>query len=169
MKYISVILLFSLSHLLYSQSHNLQQTVRSWPANCDTGGIHWTVYNLEEAANKWLNETSIGSGTNYVPSSNLIVWNANVGNFPGSPPWLPGDSIIAFGSWDSAYSHDPVFYNFNPNHTGFYWAFSDTLTTQEPQGWQPDDTIRVMPKPLVYLQTQTPGIDSISSSRSSPP
>jgi hypothetical protein len=156
-----VLVFLIISSLLCAQSHNLQQTVRNWPSDSDTGGIHWTVYNLHEAGNKWLKEFSVGSGTNYVPSSNLIVWNANLGNFPGSPPWLPGDSIIAFGSWDSAYAHDPVFYNFNPSHTGFYWLFSDTLTTEEPQAWQPDDTLRVMPKPLAYLQTTTPDIDTI--------
>jgi hypothetical protein len=76
-------------------------------------------------------------------------------------PWTVGDTIIAFGSFDSAYAHNPSTYGDNPNHTGFYWLFTDTLTTAQPQTWQPDDTLRPMEKPIAYLQTTTPGVDTI--------
>jgi hypothetical protein len=155
-----LILLVGTSMIL-AQSHNLQQTVKNWPTDADTLGKNWIVYNLQNPNNKWLTDTSVGSATNYVPASNLIVWNANLGNFPGSPPWSVGDSIISFGSWDSAYAHNPIYYGNNINHTGFYWLFSDTITSEEPQLWLPADTIRPLPQPIALLQTNTPDIDSI--------
>lgn len=148
---------------LYPQreSHIVRQLIRNWPAGCDTTGVHWIVFNPNEPWVKVLNDTSTGSFTNYSVVSNFARWNADVGNFPSSTPWTVGDTIIAFGSWDSAYANNPATYGDNPNHTGFYWLFSDTLTTQQPQTWQPDDTLRPMLKPIAYLQDTTPGVDTI--------
>jgi len=155
-----LILIIAAVSFTAAQSKNIQQFVENWPANYDTTGMHWVVYDTDSAIGKWLDHDTIGSYTNFFPASQRIMWNANCGNFGGSI-WQPGDSIIAFGCWDSAYATDPLAYGNNPNHVGFYWLFSDTLTTQEPQEWQPHDTLWIMPKPLAYLQTSTPEPDSI--------
>ncbi len=74
-------------------------------------------------------------------------WKMDLSYFPVQ--WSSGDTILCFGSWDSAYTADSVGYGDNPTHTGFYWLFSDTLDNKNVQNWKPDDTLRVLPKPIV--------------------
>lgn len=159
MRKLLIIILISVCYV-GAQSKNVQQFVENWPAGYDTTGMRWVVYDCDSAVGKWLTHDTIGSYTNVFPASQRVMWNANCGNFAGSI-WQPGDSVIGFGCWDSAYATDPVAYGNNPNHVGFYWLFSDTLTTQEPQEWQPHDTLRVIPQPIAYLQSSTSDPDSI--------
>jgi hypothetical protein len=138
--------------LLFGQSKILRQSVRIWPAGYDTTGKHWVVYNCYKPTTHWVIETSVGSTTLYSAASNFIRWSCDIGNFNGgASPWLPGDTIICFGSWDSAYAHNPAGYSNNPNHYGFFWVYSDTVTPATPETWSPDDTLRLMPKPIVTM------------------
>ena len=135
---------------LYGQIKDLGQVVH-WLAGYDTTGTHWLVYNLYSADLDVLSDTSIGCWTAYNPALDVVGWFANLGNFQGSsPPWDIGDTIVVLGSMDPAYVSDPSGYGDNPNHTGFYWVYSDTVIMETPEYWQPDDTLRVMPKPIVY-------------------
>lgn len=134
------------SNYLPSFTHTLQQTVEQWPAVLDETGVQWVVYDLYHAKTHVLAESSPGCSTVYVP--NEVTWYAAIENFPS---WQDGDTVIAFGSWDSAYAFDPGSYGSNVNHTGFYWLFSDTLdASQTNQTWLPNDRLRPMPKPIVY-------------------
>jgi hypothetical protein len=134
--------------LLYPTSHALRQMVRNWPEGYDATGAHWHVYDLCQAETHVLDETSIGSYTVHSASLNAVRWTCDVGNFPGAD-WQEGDTIVAFGSWDSAYVTDSAGYGAKVKHTGFYWLFSDTLDKDvDPQDLSPADTLRVMSKPL---------------------
>lgn len=137
--------------LLYAQTKDLRQYVVDWPAGYDTTGTHWVVYNLYSAQIDWLTESSVGSYTGYSPSADMVVWLVQLANFQGSsPPWDIGDTIVVLGSMDTAYVSNPAGYGDNLNHTGFYWVYSDTVIMATPELWQPDDTLRPMPKPIVY-------------------
>jgi len=142
-----VLLIILLPVVCLYATKTLGQYVRNWPDNYDTTGIHWVVYDISNPEEDTAFETSFMSFTLYSAAGDLIKWAIDVGNFPTQ--WLKGDSLLAFGSWDSVAARDPVGYPDNPNHTGFYWLFTDTLTTEEPQDWR-DDTLRVLPKPNVY-------------------
>jgi hypothetical protein len=96
--------------------------------------------------NDYLTQNSVGSGAAFSGSGQFMRWFADAGNF--SHPWADGDSVCIIGSWDS-----------NPNsfdHTGYYWLFSDIMDAAvDPQNWSPDDTLRVMPKPMVSQLSST--------------
>lgn len=158
-QFIAVIL--AVCSVAFCQSKNERQIIRYWPAGYDTTGKKWVVYNYYAAETKVLKHDTIGSSTVYNSTLNIAMWTANVGNFPGSPPWVVGDTLVAFGSWDSAYAHNPGGYNDNVNHCGFYWLFSDTIIPTEPQTFTPDDTLRAMPKPLVSKTGNTIGDDTV--------
>ena len=146
-KLIIIIVLLNVS-LLYPISHAVLQMVKDWPEGYDATGVHWYVYDIYHAETHILNENSVGSYTQYSAVQNAARWTADVGNFPGGD-WQEGDTIIGFGSWDSAYVTDPSGYGDNPNHTGFYWLFSDTLDADvDPQTLSPDDTLRPIPQPI---------------------
>jgi len=74
-----------------------------------------------------------------------------VGNFNGgSSPWSIGDTLLNIGSVDTVYIHDPAGYGNKINHSGFYWIYGDTIIQATPESWSPDDSLRVMPKPIVF-------------------
>ncbi len=149
-----MVLVILSSVILYAQSKTLYQWLENWPAGCDTSGKKWVVYNLYKAETHFVTDTSVSSATD------TLLWMAQIGNFNGGvEPWLPGDTLIAFGSIDTAYIHDPAGYGDNPNHCGFYWLFSDTITTETPEQWLPNDTVWSIPKPIVY-QTGSGGVDN---------
>lgn len=134
---------------MYAQTKNLQQFVQNWPAGYDTTGKHWTIYQYFEPKTHFLTETSVGSFTLHDGGANVILWNANLGNFNGSVnPWAPGDTITIIGSIDTAYISNPAGYGDNPNHCGFYWLYSDTISQATPQLWLPDDTLHALPQPI---------------------
>lgn len=59
--------------------------------------------------------------------------------------------MITFGTFDTAYAHSPGTYGVNIRHTGFYFIGSDTLSDgYSTQSLTPDDTLRVIPKPIVF-------------------
>jgi hypothetical protein len=138
-----LLMLIFMCVMLYAQPKTLYQFLENWPAGYDTTGKHWVVYNLNKAKTHFVTETSIASQTT------TTLWMAQIGNFNGGVnPWNPGDTLVAFGSIDTAYMGNPAGYGDNPNHCGFYWLFSDTINSATPESWQPADTIRSMPKPL---------------------
>jgi len=133
----------------FSQTpHEVIQGVFVWPDGVDTTGRHFVFYDLYHPETHWLTPES-DPGTyveDWTGSWDCIVWHSEAGNFPD---WQGGDTCIAFGSFDSAYAADPSGYGDNPNHRGYFWLFSDTLDpTQDPQYWDPNDTLRVMPQPI---------------------
>jgi len=145
-KMIFIVLLLP-SIMLYAQSKTLFQSLTNWPAGCDTLGTHWFVYNINKPESHYVIDTTVASVTT------STYWAANIGNFNGGVnPWANGDTILALGSFDTAYIHDPDTYGNNANHCGFYWLFCDTVTLTTPEVWLPADTVRPIPKPIV---TQT--------------
>jgi hypothetical protein len=122
-----------------------------WPAGYDTTGKHWTVYSFYKPVTHWVNENSVSSATLYSAASNYIRWSCDIANFNGGVnPWVPGDTIMAFGSVDSVYIHHPADYGDRINHCGFFWLYSDTVTPTQPEQWYPDDTLLPIPKPIVF-------------------
>lgn len=141
-----ILLVVSIAH---AQTKNLQQFVQNWPAGYDTTGKHWEIYQYSQPVTHVLTETSLNSFTLYNAGSNVILWNANLGNFNGGvSPWTRGDTIVIIGSIDTAYITNPAGYGDNPNHSGFYWLYSDTISQTTPQVWLPADTLRALPQPI---------------------
>lgn len=131
------------SVMLYAQSKALYQFLENWPASYDTTGKHWFLYNINKAETHFVTETSVSSQTT------TTLWMAQIGNFNGGVnPWLPGDTLIALGSIDTAYISDPGGYGDNPHHCGFYWLFGDTINSATPEAWLPADTVRPLPQPM---------------------
>jgi len=148
-KKLIIIIVLMVVNLLYSQSQAVRQRVRSLPTGYDTTGIHRVVYDKHQPTARFLTETSIGSYYSYVSPNTYFTWYVDVGNFQTSPPWSRGDTVISFGSWDSAFAKSPGTYSTNPNHTGFYWLFCDTLFASSPYlTFTPEDTLRPMPQPV---------------------
>ena len=153
-RFITIFLIIGLGGI-YGQSITVKQQVRDWIDDYDTTGVHWVVFDISNPSQDTLFETSVASYTQYNSTQNIVVWNADPGNF--YTDWSAGDSIIAFGSWDSAYAANPSTYGDDTGHTGFYWLCSDTLTTDNVQTWVPADTLRPLPKPIVYKLAGGPG------------
>ncbi len=144
-----VIITILFTTLVFAQvSHNVRQLVRNWPVDYDETGVQWMIYDWYNAETHWHDQDTAGAYTLHSSLQNFLRWTGETNVFPD---WQNGDMIIAFGSWDSAYATSPSTYGSNPNHTGFYWLFSDTLdASQSLQTWSPDDTLRVMPEPYAY-------------------
>lgn len=153
MKKMVILLLIVNIALVFAQSKTLRQMVLDWPVGYDTTGVDWVVYYIHNADDSVLYDTSINSFTLYSAVTNRARWSIDCVDFgtPGMNEWSPGDSILAFGSWDSAFAANPGTYGSNPNHVGFYWLFSDTLTSEDIQTWVDDDTLRPIPKPIVTM------------------
>lgn len=160
----SVLIVLVLSMFGYAADPKiLRQLVRNWPSGFDETGVHWKVFYVDNAVDSVLSDTCMNSYTLYSASLNAVRWSVECADFGGPPygqnNWSLGDSLIAFGSWDSAYANNPGTYGDNANHTGFYWLFYDTISTAEDQSWMPDDTLRVLPKPVVYKAGPGGGAD----------
>jgi hypothetical protein len=108
-------------------------------------GTHWTIYNLNDPEGDVCIETDETCWT--VLAGDSIFWSAEVGYAFSPPQPQVGDSLIIIGSWDSAYVNEPEDYGSNPNHTGFYWIYSDILTDVTVNHWR-NDTLRPLPYPL---------------------
>lgn len=146
---------------MYAQSNILDQYVFIWPDGLDAvPTVHWMCYNLYKASTHWVGETDPGSTTeDYAASYDLVIWSADVNNFNnGVNAWSAGDTIVCFGSWDSAHAADPAGYDNNPNHKGYFWFFSDTIISASSQHWEPNDTLRVMPWPIVSQEWETDSV-----------
>lgn len=150
-KRITAVLLLSVI-MIFGQSKLLQHQVRLWPPGYDATGKRWVVYNFYKPITHNLNELSIGSVSQYSSTNNYMRWTADIGNFnQGQPPtWNLGDTISAMGSIDTTYTHDSLGYGTKVNHCGFYWIYSDTVLTSSPELWLPGDTLRPIPKPIVF-------------------
>jgi hypothetical protein len=125
----------------FSASHTYRQVVRQVP---DTTGYVWYSWDINNIAypSDYLDKNSAGSGCLYSSTGQFMRWFADCANFPSGDDWVDGDLLCIIGSWDS----DPG----TVNHTGYYWLYSDEMdAAQDPQSWTPDDTMRVMPKPMV--------------------
>lgn len=151
-----IIPLFLMSAVLFAQaSHALYQWVEQWPTTHDTTGVKWVIYYLgSPEQNVSLNDPA-GTFIAYSSGSPSIAWYTEVSNWYSS--WSEGDELISFGSWDSAYAANPLTYGDNPEHTGFYWIYNDTLDANaDPQEWATNpsgmrDTLRPMPVPIADL------------------
>jgi hypothetical protein len=155
MKKTVLVMVIITAGFMYAQlPKTLRQMVRNWPDNYDNTGMHWIVYYIDNAKDSVLYDTSLNSVTLHSTSLDAIRWNVECSDFGGPPyggnDWSSGDSLIAFGSWDSAYYSNPAGYGDNINHVASYWLFSDVLDTQDPQTLSPDDTLRIMAKPTVW-------------------
>ncbi len=126
------------------QTCTVNQIVKNLPI-ADVNGTHWYIYNLADAEGDVCVETD-SSCLTFLSGSDLF-WSAEVGHafFPPQP--LVDDWLLMFGSWDSAYVN-PGVYGDKQTHTGFYWLYSDSLTSTSLNEW-PDDTVRPIPKPIV--------------------
>jgi len=129
----------------------LGQAVGLWPPDYGPTGVHWVLYQLHEPETHILDESSPGSIISYSPPPvNAIVWRCDIDSFNGGVgPWVLGDTLVTLGSFDTAYASKPDEYGGRQDHIGFYWIYSDTVTSANPQFWLPPDSLRVMPKPLV--------------------
>ncbi len=123
----------------------VDQVVWNTPIS-NVNGAHWYIYNLTDPEGDFATETSSNCVT-FIHFSGNLMWSAEIGfNFHPPQPEL-GDSLIIVGSWDSAYVNNPGTYGYNPNHTGFYWLYSDILHDDVYDAW-PADTMRPLPKPI---------------------
>jgi hypothetical protein len=143
--------------------HPLRQTLRNWVPGVDTTGAHYVVYDIVSPCSAhidFVDETDITSFMNYSLVTNMARWNVDLGNFPVHD-WSGGDTVIAFGSWDSAYAASPSTYGDNVNHKGYYWLYSDTVIHDQgvTETWYPDDTLRPIPKPIVTKTGPSGGAD----------
>lgn len=141
-----------LGGMIFAQSsHSYYQFVWQWPEDSDTTGVVWHSWDLYNMANPndYLYNGFPGCFTWYSDSANVLLWVGDAGNFTGHM-WRNGDTCICLGSMDPEYANDPAGYGDNCNHIGYYWLFSDTMDVmQEPQMWHPDDTLRMIRKPVV--------------------
>jgi hypothetical protein len=120
----------------------VDQAVNNIPIE-DENGTHWTIYDLADSENRVVVESDPSCMTQII--SGCLLWTAEL------TYWLPvpavGDSLIMIGSWDSAYVNDPGTYGDNPDHTGFYWLYSDVVDDVAATHWE-DDTMRPLPNPI---------------------
>lgn len=142
-------ILMSSGRLFAGTKHNLKQWVTNVPFGREKGGYHFFIYNIQSATTNVLDEHSEGSDFVWTGTGKL-KWKMNLAHFPEQ--WSAGDTILCFGSWDSAYASDSLTYGDNFNHTGFYWLFSDTIDDKANQTYNPDDTLWPLP-PLIVSQT----------------
>lgn len=126
--------------------HNLKQWVTNVPFGQEKWGYHFFLYNIQSPTTNVLDEHSEGSDFVWTGTGKL-KWENNLSYFPEQ--WSAGDTILCFGSWDSAYAADSLTYGNNFYHTGFYWLFSDTLDDKVNQSYTPDDTLLPFPQPIV--------------------
>ncbi len=142
-----VILIILFTSLLFAGTkHVLSQWVENVPEGYEKTGYKIFINNIFSPRTNVLDETSPGSDFVWTGTGKL-EWKMDLAYFPEQ--WSPGDTILCFGSWDSAYAADSLSYGDNPTHTGFYWLFSDTLDDKNIQKWDPDDTLNALPKPIV--------------------
>lgn len=144
MKLLSTALFVSL--MFSSTKHVPGQWVMNVPIGYEKSGYKIFLYDISIPLTNVLDETSEDSKCIWTESGKL-QWKMDLSYFPVQ--WSSGDTILCFGSWDSAYAADSAGYGDNSAHTGFYWLFSDTLDNKHVQNWKPDDTLRVLPKPIV--------------------
>jgi len=140
-----VVLIVLFTSLLFAKK-TLSQWVVGVPFALGKDGYKMFIYNIYDPLTTVLDETS-GANQTVWTGTGKIEWKMELDSLPGG--YSPGDTFLCFGSWDSAYAVDSLGYGDNPNHTGFYWLFTDTLDDKDVQRWEPDDTLNVLPKPLV--------------------
>jgi len=140
-----VVLIVVFTSLLFAKK-TLSQWVVGVPLGLGEDGYKVFIYNINDPLTSVLDETS-GANQTVWTGAGKIEWKMELDSLPGG--YSPGDTFLCFGSWDSAHAIDSLGYGDNPNHTGFYWLFTDTLDDKNVQRWEPDDTLNVLPKPLV--------------------
>lgn len=140
-----VVLIVLFASLLFAKK-TLSQWVVNVPYGQEKYGYKMFIYNINDPLTAVLDETS-GANQTVWTGTGKIKWKMELDSLPGG--YSPGDTFLCFGSWDSAYALDTLGYGDNPNHTGFYWLFTDTLDEKRVQSWEPDDTLNVLPKPIV--------------------
>ncbi len=150
MKLISEIALLLITGIVFGvgqSSCTVDQFVNNLPI-ADVNGAYWTIYDFRtDPENRAVVESDPSCMT--FPASGALFWMAELGYW--SPVPAVGDSLIMIGSWDSAYVNNPGTYGDNPNHTGFYWLYSDIVDDVALTHWE-EDTVRPIPKPII---TQT--------------
>ncbi len=124
-------------------------TVDQFVANCplpDTTGTHWILYDHAAPSMRWTDESDPAALTILVGTS--LFWRGDAGlNFPPPIP-APGDMLGIIGSYDPEYTASPGTYGDNFNHTGYYWLYSEELTSYTDNHWM-TDTLRPLPEPAV--------------------
>jgi hypothetical protein len=146
--------------LLSAQSNIVDQLVENFPI-LDTAGTHWIIYDVNDPQVRSTDQSDAAALT--MMFGTALFWSSDVGlNYPPPVP-APGDELCIIGSWDSAYVNNPTTYGDNPNHTGFYWLFSDTLISFTDNHWLAD-TLRPLPTASVVTDAE----DSIEVSIQNP-
>jgi hypothetical protein len=131
--------------LVFAQSNTIDQIVGNFPLT-DITGTQWIVYDHADPTNRWCDESQAASLTMQFGTG--IFWSADVGlNFPPPVP-APGDTLGIIGSYDPEYATSPGTYGDNINHKGYYWIYSEHLTSSTDNHWM-TDTLRPLPKPSV--------------------
>jgi hypothetical protein len=134
--------------LIGGTKHILGQWVANVPIGYEKTGYKIFVYDM---ANPTVNVlTHYSDASEFVwTGTGKLEWKMDLGYFPIQ--WSVGDRIMSMGSWDSVYAVDSIGYGDNPAHTGFCWFYTDTLDDKNIQNWEPDDTLWVMPRPMVSV------------------
>ena len=142
-----VLLLIYCAICLYGGTkHVLGQWVTNVPIGYEKTGYKIFIYDMANPTINVLNSNSDGSEFVWTGTGKL-EWKMDLAHFPIQ--WSPGDIIMSMGSWDSTYAVDSLTYGDNTGHTGFCWFYTDTLDNKNIQNWEPDDTLRALPQPLV--------------------
>ena len=141
-----MLLILCTSFLFGGTKHILGQWVTNVPIGYEKTGYKIYVYDMANPLINVLDGNSDASEFVWTGTGKL-EWKMDLAHFPIQ--WSRGDIIMSMGSWDSTYAVDSTTYGDNPGHTGFCWFYTDTLDDKSIQNWEPDDTLRALPKPLV--------------------
>lgn len=129
-----------------AQSNTVDQIVANYPLP-DTTGTHWILYDHAAPSTRWTDESDPAALTMTFGTS--LFWSSDPGlNFPPPIP-APGDTLGIIGSYDPEYATSPGTYGYNFDHKGYYWLYSEELTSYTDNHWM-TDTLRPLPMPVVW-------------------
>jgi hypothetical protein len=149
--------------LVFAQSNTVDQIVSSWPSTVVTG-THWTVYDHANPSARWTDEADPAALSMMFGTS--MFWSSDPGlNFPPPIP-AAGDTLGIIGSFDPQYAASPGTYGSNAAHKGYYWVYSEQLTSSTDNHWM-TDTCRALPKPAAAQGSKGPQ-DSVEVSIQNP-
>ena len=133
-----------------AQSNTVDQIVANCPWSNATG-THWILYDHAAPSTRWTDDADPAALT--IPFGMNLFWSSDPGlNYPPPIP-APGDMLGIIGSYDPEYAASPGTYGDNVNHKGYYWLYSEELTSYTDNHWM-TDTLKPLPK-LLVMHTMT--------------